>query len=228
MGDVSARRSDLTALGSIKVKPPLALPGQRIGLLGGSFNPPHDGHRLTSELALKRLALDQVWWIVTLGNPLKAQGDLAPLSERVAAARARARDPRIVVTDFEAGLPTAYTAATLSFLKSRCTGVRFVWIMGADNLASFHRWRHWRDIFRMVPIAVIDRPGWRHRSLAGKAAAAFRAAYVPESRAARLAQLGPPAWTLLTGPLSSQSSTELRGVRARPIMPPQHEAAGEG
>jgi len=221
------RRSDLSALGSIKVRPPLALPHQCIGLLGGSFNPPHDGHRLISEFALKRLGLDRIWWIVTPGNPLKAHGDLAPLSERIAAARARARNPRIVVTRFEAGLKTAYTAATLSFLKRRCPGVRFVWIMGADNLATFHRWGHWREIFRMVPIAVIDRPGWRHRSLAAKAAAAFRAAYVPERWAARLAQLRPPRWTLLTGPLTPLSSTELRAARARIVQPPRYPA-GEG
>jgi nicotinate-nucleotide adenylyltransferase len=196
--------------------------------MGGSFNPPHEGHRLISELALKRLGLHRIWWIVTPGNPLKARGDLAPFSERIAAARARARHPRIVVTGFEAGLPTAYTAATLSFLKRRCAGVRFVWIMGADNLASFHRWRHWRHIFRTMPIAVIDRPGWRHRALAGKAAAAFRAAYIPERGAARLAQLRPPAWTLLTGPLSSLSSSDLRLARARPIVPVERTAAGEG
>ena len=222
------RRSELIALGSIRVKPPFVLPGQRIGLIGGSFNPPHAGHRLISELALKRLGLHRIWWIVTPGNPLKARGDLAPFPERIAAARARARHPRIVVTGFEAGLPTAYTAATLSFLKRRCAGVRFVWIMGADNLASFHRWRHWRHIFRTMPIAVIDRPGWRHRALAGKAAAAFRAAYIPERGAARLAQLRPPAWTLLTGPLSSLSSSDLRLARARPIVPVERTAAGEG
>jgi nicotinate-nucleotide adenylyltransferase len=220
-------RRSLLALGSSLVKPPFVLPGQRIGLMGGSFNPPHEGHRLISELALKRLGLHQIWWIVTPGNPLKARRDLAPLAERIAAARVLAQHPRIVVTGFEAGLPTAYTAATLFFLKRRCPGVRFVWIMGADNLASFHHWRHWRQIFETVPIAVIDRPGWRHRSLAGKAATAFRASYLPERRAARLAQLSPPAWTLLTGPLSSLSSTELRLTRDRPLAPVEREAAGD-
>lgn len=209
------RRFGLPALGSIKVKPPVVFPGQRIGVMGGSFNPPHRGHRLISKLALNRLGLDQIWWIVTPGNPLKEHGDLAPFPARLAAARALAGNRRVVVTDFEAGLPTAYTAGTLSYLKKRCTGVRFVWIMGADNLASFHRWRHWREIFRMMPIAVIDRPGWRHRALASKAAATYRATYVPESRAARLAQLRPPAWVLLTGPLSSLSSTELRAGRSQ-------------
>jgi nicotinate-nucleotide adenylyltransferase len=208
------RRSDLTVLGSINVKPPVAFPGQRIGLLGGSFNPPHEGHRLISEVALKRLGLDRIWWMVTPGNPLKARGDLAPFPQRVSAARAVARHPRIVVTDFEAGLPTAYTAATLSFLKKRRRGVRFVWIMGADSLANFHRWGHWRELFRIMPIVVVDRPGWRLRSLAGKTAIALRAAYVPECRAARLAHRRPPAWTFLTGPLSSLSSTELRAGTA--------------
>jgi nicotinate-nucleotide adenylyltransferase len=222
------RRSNLTALGSIKARPPLVLPGQRIGLMGGSFNPPHKGHRLISVLALKRLGLDRIWWIVTPGNPLKVHGDLAPLPERLAAARALAGDRRLVVTDFEARLPTAYTAATLSFLKNRYPEGRFVWIMGADNLANFHRWRDWRDIFRLMPIAVIDRPGWRHRSLASKAAAAFRAGYVPEGRAARLAQLRPPAWTLLTGPLSWLSSTELRTAGGGRVGPNPGTSAGKG
>jgi nicotinate-nucleotide adenylyltransferase len=222
------RRLNLTALGSIKARPPLVFPGQRIGLLGGSFNPPHIGHRLISELTLKRLGLDRIWWIVTPGNPLKAHGELAPLPERLAAGRALARDRRIVVTDFEARLPTAFTAATLSFLKIRFPEGRFVWIMGADNLANFHRWRHWRDIFRLMPIAVIDRPGWRRRSLASKAAAAFRTGYVPEVRAARLAQFRPPAWTLLTGPLSSLSSTELRAAGGRPMGRNQGSSARKG
>jgi nicotinate-nucleotide adenylyltransferase len=221
------RRSNLTAFGSIKPRPPLVFPGQRIGLMGGSFNPPHEGHRLISELALKRLGLDRIWWIVTPGNPLKAHGDLAPLPERLAAAQALAGDRRIVVTDFEARLPTAFTAATLSFLKNRYPEGRFVWIMGADNLANFHRWRHWRDIFRLMPIAVIDRPGWRHQSLASKAAAAFRAGYVPESQAAGLAQFRPPAWTLLTGPLSTLSSTELRTAGGQ-LIGPKGSSAGKG
>jgi nicotinate-nucleotide adenylyltransferase len=213
------RKSTVCAFGSIRAKPPLVFPGQCIGLIGGSFNPPHEGHRRISLLALKRLGLDRIWWMATPGNPLKGLGDLAPFRERLAGARALAGDSRIVVTEFEAELPTPYTAATLAFLKTRYPTVRFVWIMGADNLASFHRWRNWRDIFRAVPITVIDRPGWRHRSLASPAAAAFRSAYIPERRAARLPHLCPPAWTLLTGPLSPLSSTELRAARARRMAP---------
>lgn len=181
--------------------------------MGGSFNPPHEGHVLISETALKRLRLDQLWWLVTPGNPLKETSDLPPLEERMAACRAMISNRRIKVTGFEADLGTPYTAATLAFLSRRYPKVHFVWIMGADNLASFHRWQHWREIMRMMPVAVVDRPGWRHRALASKAARAYRQAYVPESHAADLPELVPPAWTLLTGPLSPLSSTALRAAR---------------
>lgn len=189
---------------------PATAPGQSIGLLGGSFNPPHVAHRQISEIVLKRLGLDQIWWLVTPGNPLKARTDLAPLSERLVLARAMAKNPRIEVTSFERDLPTAYTAATLAFLKRRSPLVRFVWIMGADNLAGFHRWRRWREILTMVPVVVVDRPGWRLKAFASKAARAFAASRVPESRASGLVAMPPPAWTFLTGPLSFVSSTELR------------------
>jgi nicotinate-nucleotide adenylyltransferase len=195
--------------GHLKGLPPTA-PGQSIGLLGGSFNPPHLAHRQISEIVLKRLGLDQIWWLVTPGNPLKARSELAPLSERLVLARAVAKNPRIEVTSFERDLPTAYTAATLAFLKRRSPLVRFVWIMGADNLASFHRWRRWREILTMVPVVVVDRPGWRFKAFASKAARAFAASRVPEGKARGLLAMPPPAWTFLTGPLSSLSSTELR------------------
>ena len=196
--------------GRIKAHPPLAAPGQAIGLLGGSFNPPHVAHRLISETALKRLGLDKVWWIVSPGNPLKSRSDTAPLAERVVLCREVARNPHIVVTDFEKDLLTPYTASTLAFLKARSPLVRFVWIMGADNLASFDRWQRWREIFTMVPVVVIDRPGWRLKGLASKAARAFAAYRVAESEAPGLALRPAPAWTFLTGPLSQLSSTALR------------------
>ena len=189
---------------------PLTAPGQRIGLLGGSFNPPHLAHRQISEIVLKRLGLDQIWWLLTPGNPLKAPGDLAPLAERLVLCRAMAKNPRIVVTAFERDLPAAYTAGTLAFLKRRSPLVRFVWIMGADNLAGFHRWQRWREILTMVPIVVVDRPGWRLKALASKAARAFAASQVPETKARGLVAMPPPAWTFLTGPLSPLSSTDLR------------------
>jgi nicotinate-nucleotide adenylyltransferase len=189
---------------------PSTAPGQRIGLLGGSFNPPHLAHRQISEIVLKRLGLDQIWWLVTPGNPLKAKGELAPLAERLVLSRAMAKNPRIVVTAFERDLPAAFTAGTLAFLKRRSPLVRFVWIMGADNLAGFHRWQRWREILTMVPVVVVDRPGWRLKALASKAAKAFAASQVPETEARGLVAMPPPAWTFLTGPLSPVSSTELR------------------
>src|SRR6185312_17440591 len=125
-----------------------------------------------------------------------------PLAERLVLCRAMAKNPRIVVTAFERDLPAAYTASTLAFLKTRSPLVRFVWIMGADNLAGFHRWLRWREIFTMVPIVVVDRPGWRMKALASKAARTYADARVPEAEAGGLALRPPPAWTFLTGPLS--------------------------
>jgi nicotinate-nucleotide adenylyltransferase len=200
--------------GRIKAHPPHAGPGQAIGLLGGSFNPPHVAHRMISETALKRLGLDKVWWIVSPGNPLKKRSGTAPLAERLVLCRNVAKNPHIVVTDFETDLQTPYTASTLAFLKMRSPLVRYVWIMGADNLATFDRWQRWREIFTMVPVVVVDRPGWRLKALASKAARAFAASRVPEPEARGLALRPAPAWTFLTGPLSHVSSTALRN-RAR-------------
>jgi len=202
------------AFGRIKARPPYAAPGQAIGLLGGSFNPPHLAHRMISEAALKRLGLDKVWWVVSPGNPLKRRAGTMPLGERMVLCRELAKNPHIVVTDFEKDLQTPYTLSTLAFLKARSPLVRFVWIMGADNLATFDRWQRWREIFTMVPIAVADRPGWRMKALASKSARAFAAARLPEADAAGLALRPAPAWTFLSGPLSHLSSTALRS-RAR-------------
>lgn len=208
------RESRATDFGSVAVRVPPAERGQRIGLLGGSFNPPHAAHRMISQAALKRLGLDAVWWLVSPGNPLKSREGEAALPQRVALAEAMADDARIRVTDFEQRLPTPYTAATLAFLRRRRPGVKFVWLMGADNLATFHRWRNWRGIFHLMPIAVIDRPGWHLKALASPAARAFASARWPEARALRLAAAPAPAWTLLSGPLSELSSTALR-IQAR-------------
>lgn len=204
-----------TSFGRIKAHPPHATPGQTIGLLGGSFNPPHAAHRMISEVVLKRLGLDKVWWIVSPGNPLKKRIDTAPLNERLVLCRDVAKNPHIIVTDFEADLTTPYTASTLAFLKSRNPLVRYVWIMGADNLATFDRWQRWREIFTMVPVVVVDRPGWRMKALASKAARAFASARLPESDAADLARRPAPAWAFLTGPLSHVSSTALRSKAKR-------------
>ena len=211
---MSLRKSAPIRFGSIAARPPLAISGQRIGLLGGSFNPPHAAHRLISQIALKRLGLDAVWWMVTPGNPLKSTGGLAPLSERLARCVAMKRDNRIEVTAFETGLATPFTAGTLAFLKLRNPGVRFVWLMGADCLAEFHRWQHWRDIFATLPVAVIDRPGFHLRGLAAPAARTFLAARVPEQRARTIVAARLPAWTFLSGPLLPLSSTLLRASKA--------------
>lgn len=206
-------RPNRTSYGSLRIKLPEARAGQRIGVMGGSFNPPHAGHVVVAETALKKLRLDRLWWLVTPGNPLKGNGDLAPLEQRIAACRKLATDPRMVVTAFEADLASPYTATTMAFLRGRFPAARFVWVMGADNLAHFHRWRDWRGIARTTPIGVVDRPGWRLKALASPAARAFAARRVPEERAFRLATAKLPAWTFLTARLSPLSSTKLRTTR---------------
>lgn len=178
--------------------------------MGGSFNPPHAGHRLAAEEALQRLGLDELWWIVTPGNPLKSHGALKPLAGRMAAVQALSRDPRMRVTSFEAALGSPYTAVTLQFLKRRYPGVRFVWVMGADNLATFHRWQDWRGIAAAMPIAVVDRPDYRLPALASKAAKTLERSRVPEANAGALAAMPPPAWVFLTNPLAPHSSTAIR------------------
>ncbi len=189
--------------------PPHA-PGLRIGLFGGSFNPPHEGHRLASLTALRRVGLDRVWWVVTPGNPLKRHGDLAGLDTRIAAARAVADHPGIAVTGVEAGIGMRYTVDTLRYLKRRCPGVHFVWIMGADNLLQLPRWRRWRDLVDLVPIVTVDRPGSTFRSLHGRAAAVLAPGRLRESDARRLPTCRPPAFVYLHGPRSTASSTALR------------------
>ncbi len=205
------------ALTSADLHPPPAAAGMRIGLLGGSFNPPHAAHRMISLSALKRLGLAHVWWIVTPGNPLKDHSELLPLAERLRLCRALSRDARIKVTAFEAALGTAYTAASLRFLRRRYPRTKFVWLMGADNLASFHRWHQWRMIFELMPIAVEDRPEWRYSAMSSPAAARFARSRIPESDAGILADLEAPAWCYLSGPLSKLSSSALRALRPPPL-----------
>jgi len=193
--------------------PPLA-PGLRVGLYGGSFNPAHAGHRHVSRLALRRLALDRVWWLVSPGNPLKDRSHLPEAARRAEGARAVAREPRIAVTDFEAGLGVRYTRETLAWLTDRHPEVRFVWIMGADSLASFHRWRGWREIAARMPFAVIDRPGYTLKAMASPAARLLAASRIDEPAAPTLADRPPPAWVFLHGPRNSLSSTALRAATA--------------
>ena len=187
-------------------------PGMRIGLFGGSFDPPHEGHVLASRIALRRLKLDRLWWLVSPGNPLKDTQGRPSLAERVAAAQRLAAHPRVVVTGLEAQIGTRYTYDTLAYLRARCPGVRFVWIMGADNLLQFHRWQHWEEIARLAPIAIIDRPGATWKSTSAKAAQRFARARIGESDAPRLADTPPPAITYLHGPRVAQSSTALRSA----------------
>ncbi|HME86313.1 MAG TPA: nicotinate-nucleotide adenylyltransferase [Roseiarcus sp.] len=185
----------------------------RIGLLGGSFNPPHEGHALVTRLALTRLRLNRVWWLVTPGNPLKSKAELAALQARVEAARRLVAGPRVAVTDIEAEIGARYTYETLAWLTRRAPHVRFVWIMGADNLRQFHLWRHWRAIADLTPIVVVDRPGSTLRAMSSRAAVALARFRVAEGEASRLADLDPPALIFLHGPRSELSSTLLRGVR---------------
>lgn len=182
----------------------------RIGLLGGSFNPAHEAHRDISLTALKRLRLDQVWWVVTVGNPLKDASQLTSLADRVVEAQRLARHPRITATGFEVATGSNYTIDLILALKRRLPQVHFVWLMGADNLVSFHRWKAWPEIFGLVPVAVLDRPGYRMKARAARAAQRFAPFYVDESDAAALPLLEPPAWTILSHPLSGLSSTAIR------------------
>jgi nicotinate-nucleotide adenylyltransferase len=194
------------------VRLPRHVRGQRIGLFGGTFNPPHEGHKQVSLLALRRLRLDRIWWLVTPGNPLKENSGLPSLATRVAAAARIAAHPFIEVTDFEADIGSRYSFDTLIWLRRRCVGVRFVWIMGADNLTNFHHWQHWREICDLIPIAVIDRPGSTVRALASRAAQALRHYILDESDALLLPQCSPPALIFLHGRRSVLSSTALRNA----------------
>ena len=186
----------------------------KIGLLGGSFNPAHGGHRHISLAALKRLGLDRVWWLVAPQNPLKSTDGMAPIDERLKTARKVAGDRRIVATDIERSLGTRYTADTLKALSSRCQGHRFVWLMGADNLIQISAWRRWQEIFKIVPVAVFDRPNYGYKALAGEAAWRFRRQRLPQAKARLLADRQAPAWTFLWIPLSATSATEIRRKRA--------------
>ena len=200
---------------------PIAPPGLRVGLLGGSFDPPHAGHALITRRALAALGLDRVWWLVSPGNPLKTRSPAAA-ARRIAAARAIMRHPRVEVTDVEARLGARYTADTLARLRRAYPGVRFVWLMGADNLAQFHRWDRWETIARTMPMAAIARPG--AQISAGLSPAARRLARWRRdpagARALPFAQA--PAWTLLTGPMDPASST---AIRAGGGWPAEREAA---
>lgn len=202
------------------LRPPLRIPGittlppsaagMRIGLFGGSFNPIHDGHILVMEETMRRLGLDALWVLVTPGNPLKNNSGLPSLQDRVHAARARIRHPRIRVTGFEAEKGFVYTWQTIRYLTEALPDRRFVWIMGADSLADFHRWERWRAIAAMIPIAVYVRPGAGRRALASRAATTLDHAQLDESAGPLLPYAQPPAWIYLQGRQSTLSSSAIR------------------
>ena len=187
-------------------------PALRVGRLGGSFNPAHDGHRYVSLEAIKLLRLDQVWWLVSPQNPLKAATGMAPLGDRMTGAVAAARHPRIKVLALETRLGTRYTADTLARL-GRWPGHRFVWLMGADNLAQLPRWWKWRGILAGCPVAVFERHPYSYPALSGPVARGFAAARLPEDRADELAQQAPPAWVFVRMRPHPASATAIRAGR---------------
>lgn len=190
---------------------PLARAGQVVGLLGGSFDPAHAGHAHITRQALIRFGLDQVWWLVSPGNPLKPRGP-APLETRMARAAALMEHPRVHVTDIEARLGTRYTAETLIEMHMAWPGVRFVWLMGADNLAGFHRWDRWRWIMETVPVGVLARPGDRISARTSVAARVFADARLP-ARASRLLGRGwAPRWCFINVPMRGESSSAIRAA----------------
>lgn len=193
----------------------LAAAGGRIGLLGGSFNPAHEAHVHVSLVALRRLELDAVWWLVSPQNPLKPVAGMAPLAQRLARARSVAQHPRIHASAPEAGLGTRFTVDTLDALRRRYPKARFVWLMGGDSMAGFHRWRNWRHIADTVPIAVVARPGFTLRALSSVAGLTLAGRRVQDARALFSGTL--PAWMFLAERLDPASATALR---ARGLWPP--------
>jgi nicotinate-nucleotide adenylyltransferase len=193
------------------VRPPQpVVPGMRIGILGGSFNPPHRGHIYASELALRQLAVDSVWWLVSPQNPLKPLRGMANFLERIGAAKRFVHHRRILVSDIEAQFGTRFTVDTLRALTRRFPQAHFVWIMGSDNLVQFPRWRSWQRIFTLAPIAVVARPGSTASARKSLAARRFAFAYRKPSR--RFAEMLPPAWTILEGPRDAASATAIRAA----------------
>lgn len=193
----------------MRLEMPYAAPDQVVGLLGGSFDPPHGGHVHITQAAMKRFCLDRVWWLVSPGNPLKERGP-APFAERVHAGRAIMRHPRVAVTDFEAQVGTRYTAETLRALIAHFPKVRFVWLMGADNLVQFDQWQDWRWIMETVPVGVLARPGDRMAARTSKAARIYAGARLKGREARLLGQSQAPAWAFQNMPMRDVSSSAIR------------------
>jgi nicotinate-nucleotide adenylyltransferase len=194
-------------------RPRPRLAPRRVGILGGSFNPAHAGHLEISRTALRKLGLDEVWWLVSPQNPLKPVTGMAALQDRLRSARTLAKDPRIRVTSLEHELRTHYTADTLAALRHRFPHTRFVWLMGADNLADISRWERWPQIFEGMPVAVLARPSYSLKALAMKAARRFSKFRLPERAARRLVEQRPPAWVFVAGRLNPLSATAIRRAR---------------
>jgi nicotinate-nucleotide adenylyltransferase len=186
---------------------------RRIGLMGGSFNPAHGGHRRISLAAIEALGLDELWWLVSPGNPLKTGEEMAPFDARLASARCMARGSRIRVSDFEARNATRYTVDTLRKLLPRHPQTRFIWLMGADTVAQFHHWRRWRNIAQIVPIAVLSRPGYDHEVHAARAMGWLRRFVRPSSQARRWTDWSAPAILLLRLPPDPTSATAIRALK---------------
>lgn len=195
------------------VKSELLYPGMRIGLLGGSFNPAHAGHRYISLIALKRLQLDRVWWMVSSQNPLKSPEDMASLADRVQFAQDVADHPRIVISSIEQRLRTTFTKDTLATLRQRWPGVHFVWLMGADNLVQLPQWRAWNKIMQLMPVAILDRPGSGIKALGGKAALRYANYRIPQDQCVYLPGQPTPAWTFIACRPHPASSTAIRNGR---------------
>ena len=199
--------------------PILMLPdpqGRRIGVFGGSFNPVHEGHAALAREALRRLALDQVWWMVSPQNPLKDPRDTGDFTERYEAAKAIARHPRMLVLDIETKLDSRTTAQTFRKLAPVFRRGRFVWIMGADSFAGLHRWNDWRVIPAMLPLAVFARPEFCQKALTSPAARVLGPYRIPESDGRRLPDLPPPAWAFLKMRLRRESSSAIRHRNGQP------------
>lgn len=184
-----------------------------IGLMGGSFNPAHDGHRHIARAALRRLGLSEVWWLVSPQNPLKSRDDMGAFTTRLASARAVAKHPRIKVRDIECRLGTVYTSELIAWLVRRAPRARFVWLMGADNLWQFDNWYQWSRILHTVPVAVFDRPPYSLTALHGTVAGRFSRSRVAERRARSLPRMAPPAWVFLHTVRHSATASAIRAIR---------------
>ncbi len=194
----------------LSIFPQDSLAGKKIGLLGGSFNPAHAAHLEISLVALEKLKLDGVWWLVSPQNPLKSPEGMASFEERMTSARAMSPEPRIYVTDLEEKMNVRYTVDSVTRITSLLPDTQFVWLMGADNLAEFSQWKDWKKITQTIVFAIFDRPGYSTAAETSEAAAYFQDKEIPSAEAADLCSLKPPAWTFIRDTKNPLSSTDIR------------------